>query len=86
MRVYENKGWKCWSPSHNIDEIDGKYIHANSARQAAEFYAEVLYPFFNEKFQTIEVCVKETNNHYGKVYTYNVEVVVKPVFEATPKQ
>lgn len=80
-----SKGWKCWSPNYNIDENAGEVVYAFSARQAAEFYAEELYPFLNEKFQTIEVCTKETNDHYAKVLTYNVEVEVKPAFYATPK-
>jgi len=77
--------YHCWAPSYNIQHSDTnqKIIYANNAREAAERYANVLYTFFNERFSTIEVHVKEANNHYTDTMTYEVKVVVEPQFYAT---
>jgi hypothetical protein len=77
--------YHCWAPSYDIKHSDTnqKTIYANNAREAAERYANVLYTFFNEQFSTIEVHVKEANNHYADTYFYEVKVVVEPQFYAT---
>ena len=67
--------YKCWA--HNdleSAETNSEFLTARSAREAAEIFAE--------KFRTMNVSVKEANNHYAKTFCYLVDVDLKPVFKA----
>ena len=74
--------YHCWCPDYKISEDEAKTLHANSERDAAEQYAEYLYIFFSARFSSIEVHLKEANNHYAHSQIYHVNVVVKPTFNA----
>jgi len=72
--------YHCWCPDYKINEDEAKTMFASSERDASEQYAEYLYTFFSARFSSIEVCVKEANNHYAETNVYHVNVLVKPTF------
>ena len=82
VRTMKSQPYRCWCPDHKINEQEAKTIYSYFERDAAEQYAEYLFSFFDEKFSSVEVCVKEANNHYAETKIYNVRVVVKPTFNA----
>ena len=78
-RYFYNIAYKCTSEKFNRSEI----VYARDTNEAAEIFAKDLYRFYDEKFTTIDVVVKEACNHYAKTYRYEVKVVLEPSFIAT---
>jgi len=74
--------YHCWCPDYKISLEEAKTMHAFSEREVSEQYAEYLYTFFSARFSSIEVHVKEANNHYAETNVYHVNVLVKPTFNA----
>ena len=77
-----NQPYRCWCPEYNLNEDAAETILASSGRDAAENYAEYLYSFFSARFSSIEVHVKEGNNHFTEAKNYHVKVIIRPTFDA----
>ena len=76
---YHNTPYTCHTTKFNHTDT----IYARDAREAAECFAQALHNIYNEKFTTVDVTVKETNNDYSETLTFDVRVVVEPKFYAT---
>lgn len=70
--------YQCYSSKFSHKET----VYAYNAREAAEKFTSIIYNFYNEKFSSVDVEVKEANNHYAETMNYHVQVDIQPVFNA----